>query len=856
MNDTTLMLPSISATITGSLLLSGIYYYISTQIGNSAFRFWSVSWIAFTLQFLLSYLHLSTDAVLFINFSNLSAFAGATLLYAGIMKITGTSLKKSHISVFSILFIWSFTGLSNLHPLLMFSIPIQIYSGVSVIITGVIFLFESSRTPVFSRKNGYLFIVIGVLSLSYPLTLVNRDFAFPTLTLSALLLLSAGVTQVFTFVNMKTREALLSENVLKAVIGSIKTPMAMMDLNGEFLAFNDKWMDMLGKSEEELSGHSFMDSVFPESQSFPGDFMDQLVDGDRTHIKLDQKILNQTGNAVYADMIISPVVNNGLVSAVIAIANDVTEHIRFEKKLEELNANLMGIIENTDMPICTIDEKFRLITSNTRFRKVILPVLSGNNENSSSILRSETKETSWFKDMIIRAHMGEQFTDIFHFSVDNKKYYFDVNFNPVILDNTVSFVSVVAHDISDMKILIEKLENAVKEKEHLSEQLFQSQKLESIGQLAGGIAHDFNNILTTIIGNAHMAIEQTSTNPEVSEYLEEINKSSQRASDLTRQLLAFSRKQIFDIAPFDLMVTINNLIKMISRLIGEDIELVIRPCNKNTVVKGDRSQIEQVLINLSVNARDAMPYGGKLTIEVVPFINEKPFDFSQFTLPHGDWIELKITDTGQGIPRGLVSRVFEPFFTTKPKDKGTGLGLSMVYGIVKQHNGFIDLDSMQGKGTVFRIFLPHCEESTKNQESGSWDHIQLDKFKAGRKRILLVEDEDLVRKVAVKSLVKKGFEVIEASNGVDALEKIEQLSLDIQLVITDLIMPQMGGVELAQCITHIRPDIHILFTSGYIETSLVPQLQPGKSDFLQKPYTPKKLLQKVSTLISDKTDIN
>ncbi len=389
-----------------------------------------------------------------------------------------------------------------------------------------------------------------------------------------------------------------------------------------------------------------------------------------------------------------------------------------------------------------------------------------------------------------------------------------------------------------------KAVQTLRDKERLEGQLLQSQKMEAVGRLAGGVAHDFNNLLTGIEGNAALArIDLDPENPAV-ECIDEISHAVVRAAALNRQLLTFSRKQMIDPKVLNLTGLIEDLRKMLQRVMREDIKLIIHSASPDAFIKADKGQIEQILLNLAINARDAMPAAGSLTLE----INRCTLD-SDYVVDHpyvtiGKYLHLSVEDTGTGMDPEVANRVFEPFFTTKPKEMGTGLGLSTVYGIVKQHGGSIEVDSQPGKGTCFNLYFPLADSSEKQVETKPVkDEADLP---GGNETILLAEDDVLVRNISVKILKKLGYQVIEAENGTVAMALFEREKPPIDLLLTDVVMPGMNGRQLAEYLKRQLSELKILYTSGYAEDTITSRgmLDKGLS-FLGKPYRPQDLARRV-----------
>jgi two-component system cell cycle sensor histidine kinase/response regulator CckA len=380
-------------------------------------------------------------------------------------------------------------------------------------------------------------------------------------------------------------------------------------------------------------------------------------------------------------------------------------------------------------------------------------------------------------------------------------------------------------------------------------QFLQSQKMETVGQLAGGIAHDLNNLFTILSGYSQLSLLEISEDHPLRGNLEEIRRTTGRAAELTQRLLAFSRRQAMDMKVLDLNQLLKGLEKMLGRIIGEDIELIIRLAEDLGEVKADPGQIEQAILNLVVNARDAMPNGGKLIIETHNVELDETYARSHFNVIPGRYILLSVTDTGCGMSPEVKERIFDPFFTTKGKTRGTGLGLSTVYGIVKQSGGYIWVYSEINQGTTFKIYLPWVDEEAENlsrqEETGD--------FPRGEETILLVEDEDSLRSLTAKVLCDQGYTVLEAANGEEAMRlACEPAHKKIDLVLTDLVMPQMGGKELVEQFKHLHPESRILFISGYTDGIIIHQasLSP-ETPFLQKPFSPMELARKVRAVLDE-----
>ena len=380
-------------------------------------------------------------------------------------------------------------------------------------------------------------------------------------------------------------------------------------------------------------------------------------------------------------------------------------------------------------------------------------------------------------------------------------------------------------------------------------QLVQSQKLEAVGRLAGGISHDFNNLLTVILGYSDIMKRNLQEGHPLRRNVEEIVRASERAASLTRQLLAFSRKQVMQPKVFDLNTVVTDLEKMLRRMIGEDVELRVGLESELGNIEADPVQLEQVIMNLAVNARDAMPKGGKLSIETSNVYLDESYALEHVSVVPGDYVMLAISDTGCGMDEETRQHIFEPFFTTKEQGKGTGLGLSMVYGIVRQSGGNIWVYSEEGRGTTFKIYFPRVAADAEEYKRGS----QVLDVPGGSETILLVEDAELVRKLARQVLESAGYRVLEAASAEAAIDLCERINGDkIDLLLTDVVMSGMSGNEMARILLKKQPGMPVLYMSGYTDDAIVQHgvLEPG-INFLQKPFTPGALALKVREVLNN-----
>jgi PAS domain S-box-containing protein len=392
----------------------------------------------------------------------------------------------------------------------------------------------------------------------------------------------------------------------------------------------------------------------------------------------------------------------------------------------------------------------------------------------------------------------------------------------------------------------------ITERRSLERQLLQSQKMEAIGRLAGGVAHDFNNLLGVILGQTELLEAEFENNPAVHRRAEAIEQAGRRAAELTKQLLAFSRQQFIEPRVVDANAIVRDIEKLLKKLLGEDVELTIHLQPNAGNIKIDPSQLEQILMNLSVNARDAMPGGGKLILETACVELDETYARQHLGAKAGDFLMLVVSDTGTGMDSQTMARIFEPFFTTKVEGRGTGLGLSTVYGVVKQNNGYIMTYSEVGHGTTFRIYFPRVRESPELRDKRPHQA----EFAKGSETILIVENEEALRELARELLEANGYKVIEAERGENALRLVEGSQTPIDLLLTDVVMPGMGGKQLAKRLLERRPGLRVLYMSGYTDDVINNRgVLPDNTLLLPKPFTRAVLLRKVREALSTKISL-
>ncbi len=533
----------------------------------------------------------------------------------------------------------------------------------------------------------------------------------------------------------------------------------------------------------------------------------------------------------------------------LVVAQDVTERLRAERALRASEERLRLVLDSTGEGIYGVDTQGNCTLANAACLRMLgcgqeSDLLGRNMHAVAHHTREDGTPYPLEECSIFRSGLsgdGAVLDDEILWRKDGSHFPAELRSFPLHRDGArvgavVSFV-----DISRRRAAEEALHKS-------EEQLLQAQKMEAIGQLTGGIAHDFNNLLSVILSYSTLIANDLKLEDPIRGDLLEIKAAGERAAGLVRQLLAFSRRQVLEPRVVDLNGIVSGMEKMLQRLIGEDIELSAIPASSPALANVDPGQVEQVIMNLAVNARDAMPEGGKLTIEIAKVDLDESYAAAHPGATPGPHLMLAVSDTGAGMDAATQARVFEPFFTTKEKGKGTGLGLSTVFGIVRQSAGTVWLYSEQGKGTSFKIYLPAAGQAA----DAALPRPAVARVLRGTETILLVEDEEAVRRLAHSILQRNGYEVIEAQSGGEAF-LICQQERKIDLLLTDVIMPHTSGAQLADWVHTIRPDLKVLYMSGYTENAAVLHaVLHSKVAFVQKPLTPDALLTKVREVLDAK----
>jgi two-component system, cell cycle sensor histidine kinase and response regulator CckA len=630
------------------------------------------------------------------------------------------------------------------------------------------------------------------------------------------------------------RQLLEREELFRLISENAADLIAVVDMEGRRIYNSMAYQKVLGYSPEELKGSSALGQIHPDDRAR---VQAAAEEARRTGAgtNLEYRIRHKDGTWRVLESTSSVIQNpNGVSEKLVIVNRDITDRKRASEALRLSEASFRSMIENAPYGIYRATAAGQLLRVNPALQKML------GYDSPGELLRMNLA-----KDLYFEPDEHQRIIEM----LATKKSFKDVEVEWKRKDGTLTKArcsGLLVKDEGEEEAYFEVFAEDATEKRLLERQLQVAQKMEAVGRLSGGIAHDFNNLLGVIIGYSQVLKKKLDVTNPLREHAEEIEKAGQRAASLTRQLLAFSRQQVLAPAVLDLNALLTDLGKMLPRLIGEDVELALQLDPRIGRVKADQSQIEQVVMNLVVNARDALPQGGRLVIETKN-VNLTP----AYIIHHpgskvGPYVMLSVTDNGTGMNLETLAHLFEPFFTTKDRGKGTGLGLATVYGVVKQSGGYIWVDSEPGKGSSFKVYLPQIDEPVSAPAPAV---LPAESFR-GAETILLVEDADALRKLAHALLEQNGYHVLAAENGAEALKIVEQKCERINLLLTDVIMPGMTGRALADRLVALQTGLRVLYMSGYTDSAIADQgvLEPG-TYLLHKPFTEETLIQKVREVL-------
>jgi PAS domain S-box-containing protein len=618
-----------------------------------------------------------------------------------------------------------------------------------------------------------------------------------------------------------------SEAIYRATFDEAPVGIGLTDLTGRFLRVNRRLCELLGVSADALLSSTFLDLTHPDDRSDDAGARDRLLDGTLGRYVGEKRYRHADGRYVWVAISVNLQRNaSGEPLYFLATVEDISARRAAEDRSRSASAHLRAVVSALPLALWSLDRRGIVTLSEGRLLEK-LGFLPGQlvGQSQFELYAADSQVIDWTR----RALAGETLHD----TNEVGGIVFETWYSPIrAVDGGVSGTIGVAIDVT--------------ERVRLDEELRQTQKMEAIGRLAGGIAHDFNNLLTAITGYAEVALEANRPAGDARADIEEILRASQMASALTRQLLAFSRRQVPQFAAIDVNVIVGRMDGLLRRLIGDDVELRTNLCEAGECVRADAGQIEQVIMNLALNARDAMPAGGCLTVETRVVALDDEFVALHHGASVGPHVMLTVSDTGVGMTEASRRRVFEPFFTTKEQGKGTGLGLSTVYGIVKHSGGSVWAASEPGRGTTITVYLPVVAAAPAAERPPVATPLKIE----GTETVLVAEDQDAVRTIICKTLQRHGYVVIDAAHPRDALAISRQDDRPIDLLLTDVVMPGMSGLELARTLQAERRSLRVLFTSGYTNHTVVESGEAGDdAEFIQKPFSPRALLEKVRLVL-------
>ncbi|MCD6049666.1 MAG: domain S-box [Verrucomicrobia bacterium] len=630
------------------------------------------------------------------------------------------------------------------------------------------------------------------------------------------------------------RKAKESEGRLMAFVENSPALIFIKDLEGRYLLVNSKFATAFGLRPEDIVGKLDRDFSTPE-QMVQYQVHDRQLLANGQPIDCEELALFPDG--IHCFMVSKfPLLDaSGKITGICGIATEVTERRRMEDALRQSEKRNRQLVETARDLIFTLSPEGMVLSLNSALTLATGWVVEDwLGKHYSEVLPDDTKEDA--REQFRRALTGEKLP-LFELPLRTKEgglVTMEVTITPLMEEEKVVGLLGIGRDVTDRK--------------RMEVELRQLQKMESVGQLAAGVAHDFNNILTVIQGNTSLLLANR-PEPGQQDLMDQILDASQRAANLTRQLLAFSRKQVLQRRSLNLNEVSSQMTQMLDRILGEDITLEFHYDTDLPFVKADSSMIEQVILNLAVNARDAMPKGGLLRISTDAVKIDAAYCRQKPQASTGEYVCLSVSDTGCGIAPENQALIFEPFFTTKEFGKGTGLGLATVYGIIKQHQGWVEVDSIVGKGTTFRLFLPAVEEVTVAASEPEAHPPE----KKGFETILVVEDDPMVRRMLETLLSMGGYQILSAASGAEAIQVWNGNHAKVRLLLTDMVMPGgISGKELAETLRKERRDLRVLISSGY-SSALVSggEALPPRTWFLAKPYTPKELMLKVRVALDE-----
>ncbi len=624
-----------------------------------------------------------------------------------------------------------------------------------------------------------------------------------------------------------------SEALFRGLIENTQEIFTIINDRGEMTYLSPSIEKIMGFKAEELTHRNAFDFIHPDDAWILADAIKEVLEKPGKIVTREIRMRHKDGSFRYIESTGYNLLHDPAIGGIVVNSRDITERKQLEQALIESMDRFRLIFKHSPVGIFHYDTDLKITDFNDRF----VSILQSSEERLKGLDMKTLRDKSVLP-ALLKPLSGEYgfYEGFYSATTSNAKLWISMQTAPLrdITGKVVGGIGIV-EDVTEKKLL--------------EQQLFQSQKLEAVGRLAGGIAHDFNNLLTLIMLHCEMILKELEEDSDVSASIKEIYDSAQRASNLTAQLLSFARRQVIEPVVFNVNTLIKGINKMLKSLMTEKIHIETILDENIYPVKVDPAQLEHAIINLAINAKDAMPDGGKLIIETQNVFLDENYARTHSEVVPGRYVLIAVSDTGVGMDEEIKSKIFEPFFTTKKEGKGTGLGLASVYGFIKQSGGHIWVYSEPGKGTTFKIYLPAHMEAVEETKIPKEEPEKLD----GTETILLAEDEPSILDLIVKILTSYGYRVIPARDGIDALEKAEKFEGRIDLLVTDLVMPRLGGKELYERLKQIRPETKVLFISGYTDNVIIHNFIVKEGiNFLQKPFRPMALLKKIRQVLEEK----
>jgi two-component system cell cycle sensor histidine kinase/response regulator CckA len=631
--------------------------------------------------------------------------------------------------------------------------------------------------------------------------------------------------------------------------------MALVAPDGRWLQVNDALCDLVGYPAEQLVTQTFQDITHPDDLEADLELVRQMLAGEIRTYQLEKRYFHKLGHVVWILLSVSLVrAGDGSPLYFISQIQDITEQksareavTKSEASLAEADARYRTLVEQ--LPLVTYIRPLDMVSENIYASPQVEQVLgyspeewTSNSNLLAEIVHPDDRERVFADSERVR-RTGESVRQEYRYIAADGRVVWVLDETYVVRDDRGE-----PHSVQGYLLDITERKRAEEERDRLREELHHAQKLEAVGRLAGGVAHDFNNMLTAIKGYSELLIDGLEPDSSAQREAKQIRRAAEQASTLPRQLLAFSRKQVLQPRLVDLDEVVLATSELLERSVGETIQVALGRGSRSARVVVDPGQVEQALLNLALNARDAMPHGGTITISTDRISLPRKVA-AEHEVTRGDYEVIAVTDTGHGMDAETTARVFEPFFTTKPVGQGSGLGLSTVYGMVRQSGGFVRVESAPGRGSRFEIYFP-AVDAVGEIGAGADEPEALPVATA---KVVLVEDEALVRDLAATALERAGYGVFSAASGAEALEHCDQADTSVDVLVTDVVMPGVGGPELAERVLSRHPETAVILMSGYADEMPAPDSEGRASSFLQKPFSPRDLVQAVADAVDNAT---